>query len=105
MIKKIVLAVTACLLIFLTYSCTKIDYGVNLPKEYKEFFDHTFGWYKVELIDKTIASILAICFGSIWTFESPIFLAPGINFNKFSILFFSYLISYKINKIKTNTES
>ncbi len=54
MIKKIVLAVTACLLIFLTYSCTKIDYGVNLPKEYKEFFDHTFGWYKVELINKTI---------------------------------------------------
>jgi len=54
MIKKVILVVTACLLLFLTYSCTKINYGANLPKEYKDFFDHTFGWYNVELINKTI---------------------------------------------------
>lgn len=51
---KIILAAVAAALIGAVIFCCRLDYGMDIPKEYKDFFDYTFAWYKAELVEKTV---------------------------------------------------
>lgn len=51
---KIILAAVAAALIGTVMFCCRLDYGMDIPKEYKKFFDHTFAWYRIELVEKTV---------------------------------------------------